>query len=50
MNIRQEIVSHWDQIQDENFEFDSSERLIASLEQVTTELVNQKLFEMMGEN
>ena len=40
MNLRQEIVDNWNQIQDENYEFDSTDRLIASLEKVTTESVN----------
>ena len=50
MNIAQEGSGLWDCIQDDNFDFDSKERLLAAIENVTMEQVNSKLKELLLDN
>ena len=47
MNIAQEGNNLWDCIQDDNFDFDSKDRLLEAIENVTAEQVNSKMKDLL---
>jgi secreted Zn-dependent insulinase-like peptidase len=50
MNVLQQSNDNWTAICDENFEFNSKERLIESLKNVTLEMVQDKFDELFIKN